>query len=80
MKLFIEGLNEGKSGGAGNLYIQNDFLIHFQTTIAQRHKKKFIINMTRYSVVTGKVQKYLKEQLTEDQQIIVTMVPRNTKI
>ena len=74
---FISGSKEGITSGQGNLKIKGDRLIHFQTTIAQRLSNQIIINMTRYSIVTGKIQKILYDKLPDNRKIIITRVAQN---
>ncbi len=45
----------------GTLRIKGDQLIHYYTPIAERCDGKIIVNITRYSLVTGRLQKQLKE-------------------
>lgn len=78
IKYFIEGGTEGFSNGAGNLKIYNNILVHFNTVIAERQNKKIIINMTRYSVVTGRIQKILLSLTDDENRIIVTKIPKGT--
>lgn len=71
---FLNGATEGVCGGSGNLKIKEDKLIHYQTAIAQRYGEKVIINVTRYSLVTGRLQKMLNQKVEEDKQIIARRV------
>ena len=78
---FLEGDTEGVSGGSGNLKIEGDKLIHYNTIIAERLNDKIILNNTRYSLVTGRIQKILKESVDKSKLVIVRRVPegcRNT--
>lgn len=74
-KMFLDGATEGRSAGEGNLKIKGDLLIHYRTPIVERDWEKYILNMTRYSIVTGRLQKQLMELIPEDKIIIVTGVP-----
>lgn len=74
---FLKGATEGRSGAGGNLVIKGDQLIHYQTVIAERYKERIILNYTRYSLVTGKIQKAIKESVNEEQLIIIGKVPIN---
>jgi len=74
---FIDGSTEGRCGGGGNLVIKGNQLIHYQTVIAERFGEKIILNYTRYSMVTGKIQKFLKESIDEKRLIIIGKVPIN---
>lgn len=77
IELFKNGATEGVSCGGGNLKIQGDKLIHFFTVIAERYEDKFILNMSRYSVVTGTLQKKIKEVIGEENLIIVTRIEKD---
>lgn len=74
---FLDGAVEGRSGAGGNLIIKGDQLIHYQTVIAERCEEKIILNYTRYSMVTGKIQKALKEKVPEDKLIMVGRITIN---
>ncbi len=76
---FLEGATEGTSGGQGNLRISGDILIHYFTPILERYDDKYILNFTRYSIVTGRVQKQIKELLGEERIIQITKVPEGYK-
>ncbi len=71
---FLNGATEGVCGGSGNLKIKEDKLIHYQTAIAQRYGEKVIINVTRYSLVTGRLQKMLNQKVEEEKQIVARRV------
>jgi hypothetical protein len=77
IKTYVAGETSGRTGGGGNLKIQGDLLIHFNTTIAQRYNGKYLLNITRYSVITGRLQKILKNTLPSDRTIDVKKVPKN---
>lgn len=53
---FLEGAMEGE---VKSLHIRGDQLIHYNTPIAERSGDKVILNYTRYSLATGKVQKMI---------------------
>ena len=76
---FIAGDVEAVCGGGHNLRIQQDKLIHYQTPIAERYGDKIIINVTRYSLVTGRLQKMLVEKIPEEKQVIVRRVAEGAK-
>ena len=76
---FINGAKEGLSSGQGNLRINGNVLIHYTTPILERYGNKFILNNTRYSIVTGRLQKQIKGLLSEEQLIIVTKIPEGYK-
>lgn len=72
---FIKGTTSAVCGGAGNLKIQGNQLIHYATVIAERYEEKYILNHTRYSIVTGRIQKMLKEKIESDKVIDVGRIP-----
>ncbi len=74
---FLDGATEGRSGSGGNLIIKGDQLIHYQTVIAERYGDKIILNYSRYSIVTGKIQKAIKEKVPEDKLVLIGKVPIN---
>ena len=76
---FLAGATEGISSGQGNLKIKGDLLIHYYNPILERYNDKYILNMTRYSLVTGRLQKQLKELIADDQLLTVTHVPEGYK-
>ena len=79
---FIAGDREGYSGTSkshGNLKIEGDQLIHYSTPILERYGDKYIINVTRYSIQTGQLQKKIKASLSSDLMIEVKKVPSDTK-
>lgn len=71
---FLNGATGGVCGGSGNLKIKGDKLVHYQTAIAERYGEKIIINVTRYSLVTGRLQKMLNQKVAEEKQIIARRV------
>lgn len=54
VKAFVNGATQGE---AKSLHLVGDQLIHYNTPIAERHGGKIILNYTRHSLATGKVQK-----------------------
>ena len=76
---FVDGATEGQSSGQGNLRIKGDVLIHYFTPILERHKDGYILNYSRYSIVTGRLQKQIKEIIPEEQIIQVKRVPEGYK-
>lgn len=75
---FLEGSTEGNSA-TGTLKIRGDQLIHYYTPIMERDNDKMIINVSRYSLVTGRLQKQILEIVPEDIRVIVKRVPENYK-
>lgn len=72
---FINGLEEGKCGGSGNLYIKDNRLIHFFTVLAERDVDGFIVNTTWYSIITSRVQKNIISLLGENKYIEIKGIP-----
>ena len=77
IELFRDGATEGESTGGGNLKIKGDQLVHFFTVIAERYNDKFILNNSRYSMVTGTLQKKIKNIIGEENIITVTKIERD---
>lgn len=63
---FLEGSTAGK---AGNLRICGNQLVHYNTAIAERYDGGIILNNTRYSLVTGKIQKMIAEAAGESFEV-----------
>ena len=80
---FLDGVNEGYTGpksNPGNLKIRDGKLIHYSTVIAERCENgKFIVNLSRYSIQTGNVQKQLKAALEGVDYYVVKGVPIDYK-
>ncbi len=81
---FFEGETAGRSGSPknpGNLSISGDQLIHYATPILQRQQECYILNVSRYSLVTGQLQKRIREKLETEQlpYIMVKRVPEGYK-
>lgn len=75
---FVAGAESGISGSKnnpGNLKIKGHQVIHFNTPILERDSEKYILNMTRYSIQTGRLQKLIKEILGQEKIITVLRVP-----
>lgn len=80
--MFISGETTGRAGtktNPGNLAIQNNQLIHYSTPIMERSNNGFIVNLSQYSIQTGRVQKMLKESLKGVHYYWVLKVPRDYK-
>lgn len=76
---FLNGAEKGVSGSEkkpGNLKIEKNQLIHYQTPILERHGANYILNITRYSLQTGQVQKKIKSKITEKNLVYVKSVER----
>ena len=76
---FINGATEGQSAGQANLKIKGDVLIHYSTPILERCNSKYILNYSRYSIVTGRLQKQIKELIPDESLIQITKVPEGYK-
>lgn len=72
---FVSGEKEGTSSGQGNLKIKGNRLVHYYTPILERFGGKYILNNTRYSLVTGRLQKQIREVISEEKLVIVIKVP-----
>lgn len=72
--MFMDGSTEGMSS-TGTLKICGDKLIHYKTVIAERFGNGIIVNVSRYSLATGKLQKQILELVPDDVKIIVKKVP-----
>lgn len=71
-----EDLQEGK---AGNGHVINNQYIHFWTPLLERYGDKYILNQTRYSIVTSRIQKRMKESIPAEKLIMIKSVPENYK-
>lgn len=81
--MFLSGETDGYAGtkkNPGNLRIIDDQLLHYSTPIAERYDDKYLLNITRYSIQTGQVQKKLKASISEDKRIDVRQVPPDTRL
>ena len=67
-----------ESAATANVRSTVDKLFNYATCIAQRHEGKIIVNVTRYSVTTSKIQNYLCSELSNKVVIVVTNVPQGT--
>ena len=72
---FLNGECEEMSDKNGNLRINKDHLIHYQTAISQKYDDKVIVNVTRYSIVTGRIQKMLIDSIVPENLITAHKVP-----
>lgn len=79
---FLEGETTGRAGtktSPGNLYINGDQLFHYSTPILERISDGLIVNLSQYSIQTGRVQKMIKETLKGKPYFWVLKVPRDYK-
>ena len=69
-KAFLEGKADGRIGTEtrhGNLKVIGNQLLHYETpTLEWLENGDFILNVTRYSQVTGLIQKWLKKETLQD--------------
>lgn len=79
IQMFLDGVCEGQSSGQGNLKIKGDVLVHYTTPILERLEDKYILNYTRYSIITGRLQKQIKELIPEEKLILITGVNEGYK-
>ena len=77
IRLFIQ--DNLQEGNAGNGHVKNNQYVHFWTPIMERYGDKIILNQTRYSLVTGRLQKQMKELIPADKIIVVSKVPEGYK-
>lgn len=76
---FIAGIKEGEGGSVSStktVRIKGDQLIHYSTPIIERDEDGFILNISRYSLATGQLQKRMKDMLPEGYRT-VKRVPRD---
>ena len=71
-------VNFAEAAATANVFSTGDKLFNYETCIAQRHGGKIIVNVTRYSITTSKMQNYLRRELSGYDVIEVTSVPRGT--
>jgi len=77
LRLFLE--DSLQEGNAGNGHVKNNQFIHYWTPILERFGDKYIFNQTRYSLVTGQLQKYIKSIIPAEKMIIVSKVDEGYK-
>ena len=78
---FIAGVKEGDDGSISSMNtvkIRGNQLIHYSTPIVERDGDSFILNISRYSLATGQLQKRIKEMLPEGYRT-VKKVPQDYK-
>ena len=78
IQALLDGATEGVSA-TKTLRIVEDQLIHYNTPIAERFKDKILVNISRYSLATGQLQKQIRSMVPEEQQVIVRGVPIDYK-
>ena len=79
---FVAGSENGISGSKsnpGNLKIKGNQIIHFNTPILERYSSKYLLNMSRYSIQTGRLQKLIREIINEECLVVVLRVPMDYK-
>ena len=72
-------VNFAESAATANVRSTGDKLFNYYTCIAQRHEGKYLLNVTRYSITTSKIQCYVRRELSDHDVIEVTSVPRGTR-
>ena len=77
LRQFVE--EDLQEGNAGNGHVRNNQYIHYWTPILERYGDKFILNITRYSIITGQIQKRMKELIPQGRLITISRVPENYK-
>lgn len=76
VKAWLEGANDGS---VGSMSVDGDRLVHYSTVIAERYGKKVILNYTRYSLASGKVQKMVTDAVPREDIIFVSGVEAGYK-
>lgn len=79
---YMNGAHDGVSGSKsnpGNLKINDNQVVHFNTPILERKENGYILNMTRYSIQTGRLQKIIFETVDTELLSIALRVPRDYK-
>ena len=71
-------VNFAESAATANVRSTGTQLFNYETCIAQRHEGKIIVNVTRYSMTTSKLQNNLRCELSGYDVTEVTGVPRGT--
>lgn len=82
IELFKNGETNAVSGtksNPGNVKISGDKLIHYWTPILERYENGYLLNMTRYSVQTGRLQNYIRELIPVELLKVVSRVPSDYK-
>lgn len=62
-----------------SLHIRGNQLIHYNTAILERYESSYVLNYTRYSLATGKVQKMITDTVDPGDLIYVSGVPSDTR-
>lgn len=78
--MFLKGERSGRAGSKsspGNLVIHGDQLFHYTTPIMERVDNQLIVNLSQYSIETGRVQKLIKQILSGNHYLVVRKVPRD---
>ena len=71
-------VNFAESAATANVRSTGDKLFNYEACIAQRHEGQIIVNVTRYSMTTSKLQNNLRCELSGYDVTEVTGVPRGT--
>ena len=77
LRQFLE--EDLQEGDAGNGHVRNNQYIHYSTPILERDGDKYILNQTRYSIITGQIQKRMKAAIPAEKLIIVGKVEQDYK-
>ena len=83
IEMFIDGETSAVSGtpkNPGTLKIEGNQLIHYSTPILERYNDKYILNISRYSIQTGQVQKKIKATIPEEKLLQVKKIPSGKKL
>lgn len=82
IEMFLKGETTGRAGSRsnpGNLSINGNQLIHYTTPIMERIDGEIIVNLSQYSIQTGRLQKQIKSVLEGEKYKTVIRVPRDYK-
>lgn len=65
-------VNSERQVSVNNLEIIGNKLVNYSTILAEKHGNKFIVNRTKYSVTTRKIQNKLASLIPDNLMIEVT--------
>ena len=77
LRQFLE--EDLQEGDAGNGHVRNNQYLHYDTPILERCGEKYLFNHTRYSIVTGQIQKRMRAAIPAEKIIDVGKVPEAYK-
>jgi hypothetical protein len=76
---YVNGTGAGVESHTGNLWVTatGDRLMNYSTCLIERVNGKFIVNETKYSVTTSKIQTYIYREMGS-RWIAVNNVPQGS--